>query len=405
MKRLLYYISGYYLIGIKGKKPLEYVNALKENGISFRAFKKTSENEYELKLSVFKAEAALKLAEGSNEFEVSIKKKSGIPFLLSKYRKRYGIFFGAIIGAAVIYMSQFYLWDIRINVTNDPEQSAHILYELEKIGFRPGIYIPEYNVRNTEVRFLVNNPEYNFISINVVGNVANVDVRRRTEKPDIIDRDGMCDIVAERDGIIISADALQGTPKVKEGDVVAKGDLLISCVTVGRYGTYRLCKAIGTVKAVTYREYETSVPLKQTVKEYTGRTETKTSYEIVGKRFDLFIDETSPFEKCDAESEKETVTVFGRVRLPVIKHKTVYREYAVSETLIGAEEAREIAQRDFNFWCEREISGDILETDKEFAEDENGVTLKCFLKVAEEIGVEKEVVPGEIDIPETDTAN
>ena len=126
MKRLLYYISGYYLIGIKGKKPLEYVNALKENGISFRAFKKTSENEYELKLSVFKAEAALKLAEGSNEFEVSIKKKSGIPFLLSKYRKRYGIFFGAIIGAAVIYMSQFYRWDRRINVTNDPEQSASL---------------------------------------------------------------------------------------------------------------------------------------------------------------------------------------------------------------------------------------------------------------------------------------
>jgi similar to stage IV sporulation protein len=74
---------------------------------------------------------------------------------------------------------------------------------------------------------MIHTPGAIWLGISVQGVVAEVKVIKRKNAPVPI---GVCDIVASRDGVISKMIVVRGMPVVKEGDTVAKGDLLISGV-------------------------------------------------------------------------------------------------------------------------------------------------------------------------------
>ena len=61
---------------------------------------------------------------------VVIKKESGIPFILGRYRRRYGFFLGMVLCASVIFASSLIVWDIRVE-GNDRLSEAEVRAALE----------------------------------------------------------------------------------------------------------------------------------------------------------------------------------------------------------------------------------------------------------------------------------
>ena len=126
-------------------------------------------------------------------------------------------------------------------------------------------------MRKAELDFILSFDEISSISINIKGNYAYVDVIERRTPPPFDDTSGIYDVVASEDGVITSVEAIRGSPMFKAGDVVLKGETLISAFSTGIYETIRACHAKGSVYALVYRNFTVQIPFDYTCLLYTSR--------------------------------------------------------------------------------------------------------------------------------------
>ena len=83
--------------------------------------------------------------------------------------------------------------------------------------------------------------EIGWLSVNIIGSHANVEVKEKIEKPELEDNPSPCNIKASADGVITKITAGEGMSQVKKGSGVAKGDLLISGVSTHSAKHRALC--------------------------------------------------------------------------------------------------------------------------------------------------------------------
>ena len=96
-----------------------------------------------------------------------------------------------------------------------------------------------------------------WIGIEIDGTNAIVKIVEADSKPEIIDENDYCNVVASKDAVISKISAQNGTLMVKEGDQVKKGDILIAGWMEGKYTGKNYVNANGSVKAkVMYSQTE-----------------------------------------------------------------------------------------------------------------------------------------------------
>jgi similar to stage IV sporulation protein len=123
--------------------------------------------------------------------------------------------------------------------------------------------------------------DISWISISVKGTKVKIEVTETIEKTQVIDRTTPCDIVAAKNGLIVSIVTNAGTPKVKAKDVVEQGDLLVSgqlLIGEGAEQKIEYVHASAQIKAKLWYEFDLSEYIKYNEKIYTGQT--KKGYNI-----------------------------------------------------------------------------------------------------------------------------
>lgn len=386
MYKLLHFLFGYIKLELKGKNALEYINILYNEGYVFWGMSVWEEG-YTISCSVKDADKlTARLSELGADYGVEAQK--GLPFFAYLYRGRLGLLAGLFVAMLIVYASTCVLWDVRIECNGEFNEDQ-VLSELKELGVCDGAFIKSIDVYKAELGFLINNKGYSDIAINIQGTVAAVKLRLRVDAPRQEEKQGAYDVVASEAGIIHSVSAVKGAPTVKKGDTVAAGDLLISGTMQGAYGEYYVYHAYGSVKARVYREFSVIIPLETTEKVYTGREEEKVSYCVLGKSIDVFKSEFSEFEMADAETKVKKLTLLG-AKLPVEKHSLVYREYEIKPQTITKEEAARRADNAFKAYIERELEGEVLNTQSEcvYNEELNAVVLNGTVELIAEIGLE-----------------
>ncbi|HOJ77573.1 MAG TPA: sporulation protein YqfD [Bacillota bacterium] len=157
---------------------------------------------------------------------LKIHRKYGWPFLQKKALRRRMFFIGALGFLTMLLYISSLVFFIKIDGYGD-SQPTKLIASLNRMGLKPGItrkaLLERKRLIEREVMLL--NPELVWVGITVKGVVAEVKVVPRKTAPAEI---GACDIVAAYDGVVSKVVVIRGVPMVKEGDVVAKGDLLIS---------------------------------------------------------------------------------------------------------------------------------------------------------------------------------
>ncbi len=382
-----WYVSffGYSKIKIKGQGE-KLLNALLEKKIYFWGTVLEQDGDFSLCGSVLSAGQILDTADELG-FETEIIQRKGLPFLFEKYKKRYGIFVGMVLAWAILFLSSLTVWEVRV-AERSGEDPAHITALLEECGLSMGTFLPSLNVRAVENQFLLNNPEYSFLAVNIYGTVANIEIRRATKMQEPENKDEICDVVAGSSGTVISVEAYGGFPVVKKGDYVSQGDMLISSLMEGSFGVTRQVHAYGKVIAAVSYEYQVEIPLRYEAVVPTGKETSKTSVNVLCFGADLFLDESSPYEKCTVDSFEKRLDIFG-IMLPIQVERAVYREQK-TETVNGTPQlAEQKALKDFEDYKKREIKGEILsEATEGVLDSERGVfVFKGFLTVAEDIGI------------------
>lgn len=371
-------------IKISGKTE-SFLNLLSQKKVYFWGTFVDENEALHLSGSVLSAEQIMKNAE-IMELEAEVVERKGLPFLFDKYKKRYGIMVGVVIAWAILFLSSLVVWEVRVAERSgeDPEK---IISLLEECGLEMGTFLPTLNVRAVENQFLLNNPEYSFLAVNIYGTVANIEIRRAFEKEGTEDKSRLCNVISAKDGTIVSVEAYGGVPVVKKGDRVSAGDVLISSCMEGSFGVVRYVHAYGRVMASVCYEYKTEIPLEYETAELTGREETKTEVKLLCFGASLFENEASPFEKCKAESSEEYVDIFG-IKLPIRVEKVIYYE----EEAVKRKQSESVAEfkaiKDFEMYMERELSGEIVSSSYECFYDfeTNSVKLVGVVNVIEDIG-------------------
>ena len=149
-------------------------------------------------------------------------------------------------GIFLLVFSSLFVWDITVS-GNETIPESVILDAMEENGLRLGAFIPSLDTERIEGVVILEVDGISFISVNLRGTVANVELRERADNTEIVDIESPSNLVASRDGQISALEITGGVSKVKLGEIVKKGDLLASGVIDSAALGYRLVRARGSI--------------------------------------------------------------------------------------------------------------------------------------------------------------
>ena len=206
IKILLNYIFGYLNIELEGYFVEKFINICISKRIFLWNIKRTKSTIAYANIGVKDFRKAVKIAK-ENRCKIKIKSKRGLPFLFNKYRKR-KIFFVFLIFliAAIIFLSNF-IWNIEIT-GNDSISKEELAISLEQCGLKQGTLKNKINTKEIVDKIRLQRNDLAWIGIDIKGTNAIVRIVESTKKPNIIDENEYCNIVATKPGIIVKVNAI-----------------------------------------------------------------------------------------------------------------------------------------------------------------------------------------------------
>ena len=254
----------------------------------------------------------LRSAARAASVRMRVKKRYGLPFLLRPFRLRWGLAVGALLFVLILQLLASRLWVVRI-VGNERVSEESIREVLVSLGVYEGASLASVDLPALQLTALERLPELIWLTVNFEGSTAQVEVRERQESEPIVS-DEPANIVATRDGVIVSVDAVSGQAMVKSGDAVTKGTLLISGVMDSKVGPI-LKRAEGVVTARTTRTLTVTVPFEEQVPSANPRTVSRPCLYFLGVRIPLYasVDIDGDYTK---KTEEYPLCAYGKA-LPV----------------------------------------------------------------------------------------
>ena len=268
---------------------------------------------------------------------LTAERKAGAPYFLGRFRRRYVLVYGLILCVIALIFGSFFIWDFQIegNVSVTDEE---ILRCLEAHGVRLGTF--GFAIDSEELRnhILLEMPELVWITVNVSGCQAQVQVRERLPTQERVDKRTPRNVVARRDGLVLKITALGGERRVLAGATVERGQLLISGVEdTGTFGA-RLKAGMGSVTARTWYTLRTRIPLTERKKTYTGEEKTGWSLIFGTHRIKLYGSGSYSLEECDKISTRKQLYLFG-IALPVTVERETWRYFTLETVSVSPETA------------------------------------------------------------------
>ncbi len=397
-ERAANYLYGYVRVSVKGYTS-RALTAMLHGGIDYWDLKSDGDG-IEFYMAV-RYRRALKRALSDVGCTVAFSPQVGILKTAYRYRHRPGIIVGALVFAAVLWASTYFVWDISVE-GNDRLSDYEVIASFSPFGLKYGTFIPTLDFDRLCHEYLIASEELAWVSVNMEGTRACIVVKERTDPAKTWQTDTPSNIIAAEDGQIVTFAVWSGESMVHLGQVVKKGDVLISGIrdkteneTVIGYESVR---SYGTVKAQVYREYTVEVPLSGTHKVYTGEEKTEKQYKFFTKALKTFGNSGNNDDFYDKIEASERVELFGVVKLPIFADTVVYREYTEEPYEYTEAQASQVAEAKMMKVLAEELYGCELLSKKSTGTCENGVyTLKCGVYCVADIAKELEIQSGEKD--------
>ena len=283
----LRWIYGFFDFTVTGKFPERFLNLAAKKGI--RLWNTAgSKNSVTASANISDTDMIQRLAKKSG-CTVAISKHHGLPYFCRKYKSRSGLLAGAVIGSVFcVYMSGF-IWNVTVNVPDDLNE-YEIRRELAETGLYEGVPYKYDDISMTERQIKILDQRISWISINVAGTNAVVEISSKKDNsqrtaPDVQKPESLVNMISTSDATVTKVEPMGGKPLVKVGDGVHKGQLLISGVIPYTDGSSAISDSEGKVFAKTYKKVCFSVPKKKnTVIADTDHTCYKTAVSFFGIR-------------------------------------------------------------------------------------------------------------------------
>jgi similar to stage IV sporulation protein len=169
---------------------------------------------------------------------------------------------------------------------------------------------------------------------------------KEPEVTEIIDENRGYDLVAAKDGTVVSIITRRGVPLVTEGSEVLEGDILVEGglpifnddLTVR---SYQYCQADEDIYLRTDFNQVEILPINYEEKIYSGNEKKVFYLEVMGQRFKLGHGRNK-FADYDVIDEKKQARLLPNFYLPLYFGTEIVREYKIVEKKYVSEEAKVI---------------------------------------------------------------
>ncbi len=209
---------------------------------------------------------------------------------------------------------------------NDTVPATQILDVAQKCGISFGAAREHVRSERIKNNLLQELPQLQWACVNTAGCVAVISVQERNPV-DIDHTPGICDIDATRDGIVTEITVYRGTPLCRVGQVVKKGQTLISGYTdLGL--VVKAGRAEGEIFAETQRSLTVITPTEYRTRQTNTRTENRYSLQLGKKLINFKKDSGISPPGCGRMYVERYATLPGGFRLPiaVVLERITYHE-------------------------------------------------------------------------------
>lgn len=288
-------IGGTIKVTLRGKNQERAINMASARGIFIWDIKKQGDDlDLKVRTSGF---SALRNIADENDFELEVRDKKGLPFFKNVIRRRMAFIFGGIFFMLAMYLLSSFVWSVDVS-GNKTVSRENIIMAAARHGVYPGAAKWSFSRSEAENALLNEVEDLSYVEIDLKGVKARIKVVEKIMP--LKDTNGPRNIVAKKDGMIERILVLDGQPRVKTGDVVAKGDILISGLVIPEPNPYMdpaeqgdlepsLVKARGEVRARVWYEGYGECRLKDEIIKPGSRKQSKLYLVTPGKTFSLNI--------------------------------------------------------------------------------------------------------------------
>ena len=390
-KIIFYYIVGYVNIFVEGYFIEKFINICNKQKILLWNLKrdKTTIIYANVGIRDFKK---LKAICKKTKCKIKIEGKKGLPFIFNKYKKRKIFAVGlAIVIISVIALSKF-VWNVEI-VGNEKINVEEIMIIANENGLKVGELKNKIDTKKIINKLRLERNDLAWVGIEIKGTNALIKIIEATPKPDIINEEEFCNIIATKEAVIEKISAQNGTPVVKEGDLVKKGTVLIEGWLEGKFTGTRYVHATGTVKGKVWYTQKEKVYFNQQKKEQTGKVENRYSLNL--NKFKInFNKRVSKFKNYDTIETNKKLKLFANFYLPIELIKTTNTEVNITDITYSMEEAKNIGIEDAKNKLNEQIEdlNNILSTQINTNTTNEYIEVEVTYEVLEDIGTKEKIV-------------
>lgn len=328
----------------------------------------------------------LKNAKRGIKCRVKILQKRGLVFKTHKYINRTGFFIGIALFFSILFTLSNFVWVINV-VGNTKIPTDEILDSCKKIGIYEGVYKKKINTKYDSQRLLLIQKGLAWGAVNIEGCVLTVNLSE-AEISDKDKRQNPSNLKASFDGKINKIDVTSGDVKVKVGDIVSRGEILVSGI-VENFSSTLFVHSEGVITAQTEHTFSSSGEFLQEKNISTNKIKNRYSFELFKLKIPLFFGTVKG--EYDYKCDVKNLTLFGN-KIPIktaketyilTRRETVNYENSTLEQILYEDIINQVKKH--NFISFEEMNRETVLTD-------NSMLLKITYNCEENIALQDEIL-------------
>jgi similar to stage IV sporulation protein len=220
------WFNGYLVVCVKGKRLERLINLAVQKKMNLWHITRNEKEKAALTLGLEDFFLLKPLLRETN-CRIHIISKQGLPFLLTKIRKRHAFLVGFAVFVMMLYLLSSMIWTVEVKGT---EQIAD--YEVKELAAQLGIKQGTFTFflddpHQLQAQLLEKLPEASWVGFKLQGTKAEIRVVEKVF-PEEQQAQTPRNIVSTKSAMILNVFATKGKPLVKQYDFVKKGDILVS---------------------------------------------------------------------------------------------------------------------------------------------------------------------------------
>lgn len=338
-----------------------------------------------------------------------ITEKHGFPFLLILGRRRSLWVGGLAAFFLLICLSSFYVWDISFE-GNHRFTDETLLHFMATVPVQCGMRKSRISCTELEKRIRNAFPEISWVSAELTGTRLTIHLRENNRILQArLEPESPCELTAGTDGTVTRIIVRNGKARVKVGDTVKAGDVLVS----GELPLYDDFEALvkinkvhadAEVYAKTTRTAEWKCPETKEIRARTGKRRRGIFFKFLDLEFCFLTPGLKKENTWELFMEEFQLKLSKNFYLPVYGGILTAEEYVPYEKVLTEAEISESADRYLNEYLQNftEKGIQILGSDVRIERSESHWTIHGTLTVVEDIAKESPIPEDQEEIQTVD---